>query len=96
MTDELKESVLEQMNSLAEQGQRVLAIASKPWNGRFENKAKQDDEFRSSVECDLTLVGLVGIYDPPRDETKDAVRECSEAGIRVHMLTVSSPGTSPP
>jgi hypothetical protein len=34
---------------------------------------------------------LAGIYDPPRDETKDAIRECSEAGIMVHMLTVSVP-----
>jgi P-type Na+/K+ transporter len=89
MTDDLKEQVLDQMNRLAEQGQRVLAVASRTWNGKFENRKHQDDEFRADVERDLTLVGLVGIYDPPRDETKDAVRECSEAGIKVHMLTVS-------
>ena len=92
MTDELKEAVLEQMGSLADQGQRVLAIASKNWKGTFENQ--KSDDFRATVEQDLTLVALVGIYDPPRDETKDAVRECSEAGIRVHMLTGDHPATA--
>jgi Na+-exporting ATPase len=89
MTDSIKEDILQQMNALADQGQRVLAVASRTWNGIYEAPKKTDDEFRATVEQDLTLVGLVGIYDPPRDETKDAVRECSEAGIKVHMLTVS-------
>lgn len=93
MTDEIKEQVLEQMNNLAEQGQRVLAIATRTWDGRFVNE-KQDEAFRATVEKDLALVALVGIYDPPRDETKDAVRECSEAGIRVHMLTGDHPATA--
>src|SRR5690606_23131897 len=32
-------------------------------------------------------VGLVGLYDPPRVETRDAVRKCRVAGVKVHMLT---------
>lgn len=98
MTDALKETVLAQMENFARQGQRVLAVASKTWPGQFvipkkgnEKHGTNVDELRPQVEEDLTLVGLVGIYDPPRDETKDAIRECSEAGIKVHMLTVSSP-----
>ena len=92
ITDELKEQVIAQMDEFAAQGQRVLAIASRAWNGNFnaEKRRSGDDEVRKEVEQDLTLVGLVGIYDPPRDETKGAVRECSEAGIKVHMLTVST------
>jgi Na+-exporting ATPase len=92
ITDELKEQVMAQMDEFAAQGQRVLAVASRSWNGGFnaENRGSGDDELRKEIEQDLTLVGLVGIYDPPRDETKGAVRECSEAGIKVHMLTVST------
>ena len=96
MTDALKDTVLAQMDHFARQGQRVLAVASKVWPGEFKIEKKEEgkhgsnvDELRPQVEEDLTLLGLVGIYDPPRDETKDAVRECSEAGIKVHMLTVS-------
>jgi Na+-exporting ATPase len=91
MTVELKESIIKQMDRFAEQGQRVLAVASKPWSGRLTmaDSNGDDRDFRNEVEQDLTLLGLVGIYDPPRDETKDAIRECSEAGIKVHMLTVS-------
>src|SRR5271170_1778122 len=35
----------------------------------------------------MTLLGLVGLYDPPREESHKAVRECHKAGIKVHMLT---------
>lgn len=91
LTDKLKEDVINQMDEFAAQGQRVLAIACREWPGDFrtEERGSNDDELRSEVESGLTLVGLAGIYDPPRDETKDAIRECSEAGIMVHMLTVS-------
>ena len=91
ITDELKEQVIAQMDEFAAQGQRVIAIASRTWKGDFsmESRKTGDEEVRKEVEEDLTLVGLVGIYDPPRDETKGAIRECSEAGIKVHMLTVS-------
>ncbi|PMD30201.1 potassium/sodium eff [Hyaloscypha variabilis F] len=95
MTDELKENVIAQMDELAGQGQRVLAVASRTWNGDFpEQHGSNVDSLRSEVEQDLTLIGLVGIYDPPRDETKDAIRECSEAGIKVHMLTGDHPATA--
>jgi magnesium-transporting ATPase (P-type) len=94
-TDDLKQKVLAQMDHLAGQGQRVLAIASREWSGDYpDQKTSKDDELRNEVESDLTLIGLVGIYDPPRDETKDAVRECSEAGIKVHMLTGDHPATA--
>jgi Na+-exporting ATPase len=91
LTDTLKKDVINQANDFAAMGQRVLAIAMREWNGNFsdEGRRSNDDEFRSDVEKNLTLIGLVGIYDPPRDETKEAIRECSVAGITVHMLTVS-------
>ncbi|KAI6776887.1 hypothetical protein HG530_000832 [Fusarium avenaceum] len=98
MTDELKESVLEQMNNLASQGQRVLAIAYRPWDGRFTAKQAsspaEDEKLRTEVEQGLILLGLAGIYDPPRRETKPSIAECSNAGIRVHMLTGDHPETA--
>ncbi|KAH6609820.1 potassium sodium efflux p-type atpase [Trichoderma cornu-damae] len=101
ITDELKESILAQMNALASQGQRVLAVAYRPWEGRFAPKqpsagasAEETDKLRLAVERNLVLVGLAGIYDPPRRETKPSIAECSQAGIKVHMLTGDHPETA--
>jgi P-type Ca2+ transporter type 2C len=38
-------------------------------------------------ERDLTLLGLVGLADPPRPEARQAVREAQEAGVRPVMIT---------
>ncbi|KAI1379639.1 potassium/sodium eff [Hypoxylon crocopeplum] len=99
MTDEQKERILQQMDVFASQGQRVLAIASRPWEGRYTEKAapdshEGDDALRKRVESGLTLLGLAGIYDPPRKETTPAIAECSSAGIKVHMLTGDHPATA--
>lgn len=98
VTEALKDGVLDQMNSLASQGQRVLAIAYRPWEGRFTAKqsvsAAEEEKLRSQVESNLVLLGLVGIYDPPRRETKHSIGECSQAGIKVHMLTGDHPETA--
>ncbi|PHH82168.1 hypothetical protein CDD82_6790 [Ophiocordyceps australis] len=99
VTEELKESVLTQMSKMASQGQRVLAVAYRRWDGRFTAKqsttsAAQDNQLRSQVERNLVLLGLAGIYDPPRRETKTSISECSQAGIKVHMLTGDHPETA--
>ncbi len=65
---------------LAERGLRVLAIATRAASGPVPTR-------REDVEHDLRLLGLVGLYDPPRPEVTDAVRRCHDAGVRVHVVT---------
>lgn len=91
MTDQLKESILEQMSSLASQGLRVLAIARKY---RPETITAQTPLERDVIESELCLLGLAGLYDPPRLETRAAVQECLQAGISVCMLTGDHPSTA--
>lgn len=94
-TDELKEKTLEVMEALASQGLRVLALASRDYDPRSGRRASRDGPPpRDDIECRLTFRGLVGLYDPPRPESADAVKRCHRAGIKVHMLTGDHPGTA--
>lgn len=91
MTEEIREDILRQMNALASQGLRVLALASREFDGEF---TPGEDMDRKAIEKDFTFRGLIGLYDPPRLESTGAVRECHDAGIMVHMLTGDHPGTA--
>ncbi|WP_373502570.1 cation-transporting P-type ATPase [Aestuariivirga sp.] len=75
-------------NAIAAKGQRVLALAT-----RHGGPAHGELSF-ADVEGHLTLVGLVGLIDPPRPEAIEAVAECHRAGIRVKMITGDHAGTA--
>ncbi|SEM71241.1 cation-transporting P-type ATPase [Nitrosomonas marina] len=62
-------------------GQRVLAFAVK--SVRPGHTVLEHEDLNQS----LTLLGMVGMIDPPRTEAITAVRECHDAGIRVKMIT---------
>jgi magnesium-transporting ATPase (P-type) len=71
----------EKIENIAALGQRMLAFAVK--------SVKQEHTMleHSDAEGTLTLLGMVGMIDPPRSEAIIAVAECHDAGIRVMMIT---------
>lgn len=87
-SDQQKQQILEDAENMARKGLRVLCLATK------SVAPTVDLSERSSAESDLEYIGLVGIYDPPRPETAEAVRTCQSAGIKVHMLTGDHIGTA--
>ena len=77
-SDADRESWTEKARAYAQEGLRVLAIASAP--------GEREDH--------LSLLGLALFWDPPRSEVPDAVRRALEAGIRVVMITGDHPETA--
>lgn len=80
--DSSRADVLERARQMAGEALRVLAIAYKP-------RATTAD-----AESEMTLLGLIGMIDPPRPEAKAAVQKCEEAGIKVIMITGDHPLTA--
>ena len=72
---------LTRIEEIAQQGQRVLAIATKSVN------YEQQELSFGNVENGLVILGMFGLIDPPRKEAIEAVQSCDEAGIRVKMIT---------
>lgn len=77
-----------QMEQLASQGMRVMALVRKPVN------SDQTELHHHHMETGLVMVALVGISDPPRPEAIDAIAQCHAAGIRVLMITGDNPVTA--
>jgi Mg2+-importing ATPase len=71
--------LLEQVNSLNEDGLRVLAIATKKLDVR-ESYSKAD-------ECDMVLTGYIAFLDPPKDTSAKAITALRQHGVTVKVLT---------
>lgn len=78
----------QEVSSFGARGLRVIALASiddvssKP----LLRSATTTEEY-AELEQDMTLIGLVGMLDPPRPEVPESIRKCREAGIRVVVIT---------
>jgi magnesium-transporting ATPase (P-type) len=69
------------IDELAGRGQRVLALAFKTADSDHRNLQFSD------VLGGMTMLGVVGIIDPPRNEAITAVQSCQSAGIQIKMIT---------
>ena len=68
-------------DEMARSGLRVLAVASRSLT---ELPPSMDSE---ELEKELTVLGLIGMHDPPRAEVEAAVQLCHRAGVRILMIT---------
>lgn len=71
----------EKLEQLAQQGLRVIAIANT--TSTEDHRALTLADFDSK----LSLLSVVGMMDPPRDEATEAVKLCQQASIRIKMIT---------
>lgn len=89
--DRLSQEVVEYGNK----GLRVMALASIDDVGSnpLLEKAQSSDDY-TQLEQNMTLLGLVCMLDPPREEVKYSINKCNEAGIRVIVITGDSLNTA--
>ena len=78
-TEEHKKEIEKINKEFSMGGLRVLSFAYK--------EIPEGKEITLEDEYDLTFVGLIAMMDPPRNESKDAVERCIEAGIKPVMIT---------
>ncbi|WP_286878651.1 cation-translocating P-type ATPase [Methanoculleus sp. UBA413] len=87
LTDDLRETIREDIAGYASGGLRVLGAAYRPLPADLPRTA-------DAVEEDLIFLGFAGILDPPRPEAAEAIRLCRSAGIDVIMITGDNPLTA--
>ncbi len=104
------ERILEMCANQYGEGGQFLPVAHGFWNGRIDTIAAQGQRVLAlavrrvpsdhvvldfaDLEGQMTLIGLVGLIDPPRSEAVAAVAQCYAAGIRVKMITGDHAGTA--
>jgi Ca2+-transporting ATPase len=84
MDDSLTQLALQENDRLANEGMRVMVVASRDFDPKTFDPTQAD---LLPLITDLTLLGMAGIVDPPRPEAREAIGECKSAGIRVRMIT---------
>jgi Ca2+-transporting ATPase len=77
-----KAEILDVAQEMASKALRVLAVA-------YKRKAALED-----AERGMTFLGLLGMIDPPRQEAREAVERCEQAGIKAVMITGDHPLTA--
>ena len=89
--DSMRIQIEEIKNQWSSQGKRVILLARRVVKesdiGIDTSDSRFEGEITKLAKKDLTLVGLVGIVDPPRDEIPQVVRTLRRAGIRIFMVT---------
>lgn len=81
ITEEQRNSIQNANKAMAAKALRVLAVAFKEMTDIPTPLSSE------KVENNLVFLGLVGMIDPPREEAKEAVQVCMDAGIRPIMIT---------
>jgi Ca2+-transporting ATPase len=85
LTDAKRIEVLGTVAQMAHTGERLLA---------FGYHRLPSDSAKENLEIDIVFVGILGFIDPPRKEVRGAIQTCTEAGIKVIMITGDHPETA--
>jgi len=85
LTEEMRKTIIKQMDDFASEGFRVLAMAFRVLPNEMGDSLQEVES--QEIEKDMVFLGLVALFDPPRPKIETAVKEARSAGIKVFMLT---------
>jgi Ca2+-transporting ATPase len=86
-TDTMQQNLQSALKQCADQAMRTLAFAYQVLRDDMPTTQDGVEQCRNELETGYIFAGFVAIRDPLRDDVKDAVRLCREAGIEVKMIT---------
>eukprot|EP00878_Enallax_costatus_P002528 GHUV01002710.1.p1 GENE.GHUV01002710.1~~GHUV01002710.1.p1 ORF type:complete len:741 (+),score=207.05 GHUV01002710.1:194-2416(+) len=100
LTPAARSDILKTVDGMADNALRILAMARKTdlpsdlasFDGNTSSntataKMLQDASKYAEIESNMVFLGLAGLQDPPRPEVADAIKDCTNAGIRVIVIT---------
>lgn len=95
MNGKLSDLIMREVTNYGNKGLRVIALASldNVQDNQLLKSAKSTADY-AKIEQNLTLLGLVGMLDPPRPEVPSSIAQCKEAGIRVIVITGDNRSTA--
>ena len=79
LTNAARENIQSIANGMADDALRVLGLAYK--------RLPDTTEITETIEQDMVFVGLAGMIDPPREEVKEGIKLCDQAGMKSVMIT---------
>ena len=80
LTEEDKKRILKINHDMAKKALRILGFAYKSLPGSYSQVSED-------LEDDLIFLGLQAMFDPPRENVKEAIEKCKTAGINTVMIT---------
>ena len=88
LTNEAKQRLSQLQERLSRNAERVIMLCQRQYrpNAALNSNAFAD-EIADQGLAELTIIGILGILDPPRPETAETVATCRRAGIRFFMVT---------
>ena len=90
LSETFKNEILQSLEQFNGEGLRTLALAQRQLSDEINFTESTPEE----IEQNLIFYGFVGMYDPPRDNVRNAIEICKTAGIKVVMITGDHPITA--
>lgn len=87
LTDAIRQQVISMTDELNAQGMRVIAVAQK-------KDPAVEGVFGVKDESEMTLMGYLGLLDPPKESAAAAIRALEECGVKVKVLTGDNEGVT--